>query len=355
MTIGCQRKNLRFNGFYHVPITSFDEEQRRRLLNGIIRWHGKVPVAPEVYTTLGARQATDMSEQYTRLWLKLLEAAGEAPAATGALSHGDRLGPFKIVERMETGGQANVYKARVVDPTVSDVALPPGAEEVALKEFILSSVDSSARYLSSADFENECMLLSRFNCSANIIRLYDVMVENQRAYLVLEYVKGESVRRLVERRGPLSYADAIRIALGELHAQSFVHRDVSPENIVVNLPSTIKLLDFSLAVRVGPPTEQVVGKQAYLSPEQFRGEIDPRNDIYALGGTLYFMLTGQEPEAIQQQRLLAALPDAPPAIAEIIARCTELEAKDRYKNVAELRQALSAARQALAVDDWLCD
>ena len=347
LTLGRQPRRTGYRRPLHIPLAAFSPEQRQQLLNGILRWKGDVKVAPEVYTALGARAAAHIDDRYTKLWLKLLEASGgAADNCADVLSVGEDVGPFQVTERLETGGQANVYRAAVIDAHCEDCQVPTGVEEVVLKEFILSGVDASARILSGADFENECLLLSRFK-SPNIVRLYDMFVQERRAYLVLESIDGTSVRRIVDRDGALSAPQAINIAIGicdalhELHTQStpLVHRDVSPENI---LCPDIKLIDFSLTVPASTElTEQVVGKQSYISPGQFRGEIDPRNDIYALGATMFFMLTAEEPEPICQQDLAAALKENPaPQLDRIVARCTALDADSRYQSVSELREDL---------------
>src|SRR6185295_5237035 len=142
---------------------------------------------------------------------------------------------------------------------------------------------------------------------SNIGQYYDIFVEYHRCYLVLEHINGKSLRAIVEESGPLGESQVVNLAkqMGEilqhLHGQSppVVHRDFTPENLILDQDGTLKLIDFNVAQELEESaTRTIVGKHSYLPPEQFRGKACPQSDIYALGATLYFLLTGEEPEPI---------------------------------------------------------
>lgn len=204
-----------------------------------------------------------------------------------------------IIEKaLSYGGSAAIYLAR-----------RQNGKPVVLKEFVVpESLDNQAREKALAMFKKEAALLSKLN-HPEIARIYDHFVEDGRHYMTLQYIQGEDLRRLVARRGPISerrVACWLRQILGilkYLEAQSppVVHRDLTPENIVFRPNGSLALIDFGAANEfIGTATGTVVGKQGYISPEQFRGKAEQKSDIYSLGCTAHFLLTGKEPEALTQ-------------------------------------------------------
>ena len=144
----------------------------------------------------------------------------------------------------------------------------------------------------------------------NIVQAYSVDNDGDRYYIVMEYVDGLDLQRIVEDEGPLDFeraADYIRQAadgLAHAHARKMVHCDIKPSNLLVNQQGVVKILDMGLARLTtegdqagGQPDEQVLGTVDYLAPEQALGgpDFDHRADIYSLGCTLYFLLTGHPP------------------------------------------------------------
>ena len=208
----------------------------------------------------------------------------------------------------------------------------------------------------------------------NIVRAYSIDNEDDRYYLVMEYVEGIDLKRLVEADGPLDCeraVDYIRQAaegLDHAHQKNMIHCDIKPSNLLVNEQGVVKILDLGLARLTsgeepgsGGPDEGVLGSVDYLAPEQAMRSptMDHRADIYALGCTLYFLLTGRPPfpTGSLTARILKHQTDEPADIraeqpevpADLVAICRKMMAKrpeDRYASAAEVCQALDQWRPA---------
>lgn len=155
----------------------------------------------------------------------------------------------------------------------------------------------------------------------------------------MDYASGQSLRDLVSECGPQTYAQTRALleqmaeVLDYLHSQapSVVHQDFTPDNIIVCPDGTIRVIDFSVARQsFSHKTATVVGKQAFIAPEQFRGTPTAQSDLYSLGATIYFVLTGSEPTPISQSELEASA-DNPLAmkLSELVRCLASYEAEDR--------------------------
>lgn len=326
--------------------------ERARLFYAVRNW------APHVQNDLRLQEkllgSSALSEpRYTQIWFDLL-SSGTNRQRNGTLKAGDKLksGNIIVKDRLGTGGQATVYTARL-----------PDGQSCVLKEFVLSSSDSPGALIeSAADFDNEAGLLSRLS-DPKIVKLLDIFTEDRRIYLVLEEAKGDSLRKLVQERGPLEEDTVLKIAvqvcdvLEYLHSQDppLVHRDLSPDNLVLSPEGEIKLIDFSLAAKSSSANFQAetnritrsgcVGKFAYTPPEQFREQIEPQSDIYALGGTLHYLLTGKDPKPLTQSSPKSLNPGISAKMNNIVQKATELEQSCRYESVQWLRMDLEACGQ----------
>jgi tRNA A-37 threonylcarbamoyl transferase component Bud32 len=300
------------------------------------------PQIKEVFSDKGER------ESYTELWLKELNAPPKrdklVPLTSGMLLH-DR--EYRISERIGMGGQASVYLAE---------SLKHGGMPVAIKEFILPVFPDPRVRLSAAQrFQSEAEIISRIR-HPQIVRFLDLFIEDHRAYLVLERVNGRNLKQIVETDGPLDEAGVIQLAvqmcdiLSYLHGQNppIAHRDFTPDNLMLADDGLIKLIDFSVAqASISNVTGSVVGKPEYIAPEQFRGKPTPLSDIYSLGGTLYFLLTGNHPEAISVSKPVTASTE----LANVIAGATALDPVSRYQTPEDMKQALLACGTAGGVID----
>jgi hypothetical protein len=287
---------------------------------------------------------------YTQLWLDAFSNKS-ARRFEGRLAPGHMLrnGCFEIVEFLAAGGQANVYLARVAAPAGSkeNDAVSPSA--VVLKEFILpchAGAELSLRSL--ANIQKELDLMKQLQ-HPGIVRYHDIFVEDHRCYLVLEHIEGRCLRTVVETGGPLPEDQVLKMAvqmaeiLMHLHGQTppVVHRDFSPENLMLAGERDLKLIDFTVAQELEESaTRTIVGKHCFLPPEQFRGKPCPQSDIYAMGATLYYLLTGEEPEPITCSHPMVKLETISAELDSLVAHATELELAQRFQKASDLLKEL---------------
>jgi hypothetical protein len=321
-----------------INLCNLNREQRARLFYAVRRWAPHVQVSKQAEEALlGSAVLTDV--RYTQIWFDLLTSRSRRQQSC-RLNGGETLsrGRFTIERRISCGGQATAYLARREDGTAC-----------VLKEFILSTAENGTVLLeSAAEFEAEATLLSQLK-HPGIVELQEFFAEDGRAYVVLEYVEGQSLRKLVKENGPLPEADAVRIAdevcsiLEYLHGQipPVVHRDITPENIIVQPDGSIKLIDFSLALKMqSRKTTDSCGKHAYTPPEQFREQATPQSDIYSLGATLFFMLTGANPKPLSRSSPASKMESLSDRVNAIVEHATELDLEKRYESVVWMRQDL---------------
>jgi serine/threonine protein kinase len=208
-------------------------------------------------------------------------------------------------------------------------------------------------------FIEEARTLARFQGFPNIIGVMNLFSANGTAYMVMEYLAGETLEAHLERNGGrISYAAALEIlmpvmkALDEVHRQGILHRDVSPDNIFLVKGGPVKLLDFGAArnaMRMRSQTFSVILREGYAPEEQYssKGEQGPWTDVYALAGTMYRALTGQIPTPALERRASGELippsrlgSDIPPEAESVLMRALAVDAADRYRSIDEFRSAL---------------
>ncbi len=193
--------------------------------------------------------------------------------------------------------------------------------------------------------------------SPNVVSLLDYFVEERGAYLVLEHIEGSTLRALVSETGALD-SNLISKLLPQmlgilklLHTNGIVHRDFTPDNLILRPDGLLKLIDFNVAQdESAGTTATIVGKHAYVPPEQFRGKPTTQSDLYALGATMFFLLTGLDPEPISQSSLPEHLKNTNAEIDKLIQICTAIEVAERVTSVDELI-AKSAPKTACDAPD----
>lgn len=276
---------------------------------------------------------------YTQIWLDSLLAPAHREKLL-QLECGATLqnGKYVLDRKLGAGGQGAAYLARRDDGVM-----------VVLKEYILPIyVDAKVKRKSLENFENEAQMLQQLD-SPLIVKLFGFFIEDHRGYLVLEHIDGVSLRDYVGQNGPLPEKDVIGYGilmcdvLTQLHSQNppIVHRDFTPDNIILSGNNSIKVIDFMVAQRNDQSaTGTVVGKHAYLPPEQFRGKATPQSDIYALGCSLFYLLTGDEPEPLSTSHPILVNDTVSGSLDAIVAKATELDLAERYRSAIELKQAL---------------
>lgn len=325
---------LKSGKMHKVKMGSIESvDDREQLLKAIEKWAPNVERDASVIQAL--TPAADHS--YTELWLQALSAPPERerlkPLSANMILQD---GKYKVTRQLGTGGQGQAYLATDSESN----------EGVVLKEFILPVyVDVNVRRAALEQFENEARLLRQID-HPRIVKLIDFFVEDHRTYLVLEHIKGGSLRELVKSKGKLDQAQVRSLALQMCNILSYlhnlnppiIHRDFTPDNLILNYDGTLKLIDFNVAKQVLESTTSgtVVGKHAYLPPEQFRGMPECASDIYAMGATLHFLLTGQDPEPISTSHPKRVDDSISEKLNALVERATALNTAKRYAKVEEL-------------------
>lgn len=262
-------------------------------------------------------------------------------------------GRYKILRLLGEGGMANVYLAE-------DIIL---CKKVAVK-------------LLRLDLQKDPQTIHRFKLEAqstselshpNIVSILDVGSEDQRHYLVMEYVEGIDLEEYIQRNKPLSLNEAIRImdqvlsAIICAHQHGVIHRDLKPQNILMDKMGNIKIVDFGIAVALNKSTmtqtNTAIGSVHYMSPEQARGSITTKqSDIYSLGIILYELIMGQVPfggenaVAVALKHFQEPTPsmrrqniEIPQPLENVVMRATAKDARDRYKSVVEMKKDLDTS------------
>ncbi|MBY0549874.1 MAG: serine/threonine protein kinase [Candidatus Obscuribacterales bacterium] len=313
---------------------------REEILKAIERWAPKVPRDVEVIKALQA--PCDYS--YTDLWLEALSSPPKRdrlePLIEGAQLKSHQ---YSVVRMLGCGGQGTAYLA-------SDVL---AGEEVVLKEFMLPVfVDVNIRRKALGVFEQEARLLKELS-HPQVVRLLDYFVEDHRAYLVLEHIDGMSLSQKVKQDGPLAENEVIALCLQMCEILQYlasrptpvVHRDFTPDNLILNSNGTLKLIDFNVAHQdsTDGTTGTVVGKTAYMPPEQFRGEPSLQSDLYAMGATAYFLLVGQDPVPISCSSPALDGAEVSPELNLVIQKLTEPDLRSRLRKVSDAKAMLESA------------
>lgn len=266
------------------------------------------------------------------------------------------LGKYRLLSHLGSGGMSAVYLAEHVLMR----------RRVAIKVLPAARVDDSS-YLER--FHREAQAVAALD-HRNIVRAYDVDQEGKVHFLVMEYVAGQSLHDLVLKSGTVGYVEAVEYCrqaaegLHHAHRMGMVHRDVKPGNLLLDERGTIKLLDLGLARYFDEGEEhsltikhdeKVLGTADFLSPEQALDshKVDIRSDIYSLGCTLYYLLTGHAPfpEGTLAQRLLAHQtkqpqpirkdrPDIPDALVAILEKMMAKKPEDRYQTTKDAAAAM---------------
>lgn len=266
------------------------------------------------------------------------------------------LGNYRLLSPLEMGGKDSVFLAE-------DVQMRRAA---AIKVVATTHVQDD-RIVDRFIRESQAMAKLRHT---NILRAYSFGYENDQYFLAMEYLQGEDIESTVRNTGPLNCQDALGYidqaaeGLAHAHAQGVIHRDVKPSNLLVAETGVVKLMDLGVARlelgdehRLTKKEGEAIGTTDFMAPEQALDshDVDERADIYSLGCTLYFMLTGQAPfpDSSVAERLIkhqTAEPtpidqfrtDVPPELLEICRRMMAKDPEDRYSSMNEVRSELAA-------------
>ena len=257
---------------------------------------------------------------------------------------------YEVVQYIGQGGMADVFLA--IDTILN--------RHVAIK--ILRS-DQSTDAISILRFEREAQAATTL-AHPNIVEIYDVGEYKNHHYIVMEYVAGKTLKKVIRDRAPLLNLEAVDTmkqltsAVAEAHKRGIIHRDIKPQNVIVKSDGSLKILDFGIATAKGSAqltqANNVMGSVHYLAPELAKGEpASPQSDIYALGIVFYEMLTGDVPFKADQAVQIAlqhmrepmpsvrkANPNVPQSVENIIIRATAKNPRLRYQSCDEMLKDL---------------
>ena len=263
-------------------------------------------------------------------------------------------GRYDIIRTLGTGGMATVYLAHEValDRDVAIKVLPQAF--IRDKQFVNR-------------FRREARLAARLE-HPNIVRIYRIGEEPRLCYFVMSYIPGGTIAERVKTFGPLPVADIVRwgidacAALGYAHEHGVIHRDLKPDNIMLDYDSRAIVMDFGIAHAVEGTnltrSGALIGTPQYMSPDQAMGRsLDARSDIYSFGMVLYKMIAGKLPFKSKDPLALMYMhvnktpqspdilnPMTPPWLRDIILTCLAKRPEDRFSSAFELRDALIAGK-----------
>lgn len=272
------------------------------------------------------------------------------------LRNANRIGRYEVAAQAGEGTSGIVYRA--FDPALD--------REVAIKLARLESLDDDAIAHVAAEFCHEAKIAGKF-AHENIVTIYDIVNEGRLIYLVMEFVPGRSLDDYMQATGRLDLAEALMITykacvgLAYIHYNGVIHRDIKPGNIMYHpAHRTVKLMDFSVAHSIEQPPPRDTGTIAYMAPEHFdpARRISQLTDIFALGSTLYRLLSGQYPfsrehtafQILHQdpEPIRALRPDIPEAVAKLIERAMAKSDADRFRSAAQFAHEVErVCRQTL--------
>jgi serine/threonine-protein kinase len=263
---------------------------------------------------------------------------------------GQNIGKYRVADRVGRGGMGTVYRA--VDETLH--------REVAIKVLNAELNDPEL----ARRFRAEAVTVARLN-HPGIATIYELFQHEGQWLMVMEFVRGETFERMVERMGPISPQRAAEMcmqalaALAHAHSMGVVHRDLKPANLMITETGSVKIMDFGIARVAG--TEHLtsagymMGTPAYMAPEQVLGqEIDARADLYAMGVVFYRLVTkalpfkGDTPFALAQSQVneppmpVGTLrPDLPPWVDQVIVRSLAKNPAERFQSAVEFHEGLA--------------
>jgi serine/threonine protein kinase len=258
---------------------------------------------------------------------------------------------YKIMGVLGGGGMGTVYQAR-------DLNFPDTKRLVAVKEMLNPSQDANLRQSAIKVFQREANILATLSHPA-IPRVYDFFDQNDRAYLVMEYINGSDLEMLINKTKELPIDKVLEWAidlcdvLGYLHShqpESIIFRDMKPANIMIDSLGKVRLIDFGIAkIFVSGVKHTMIGTEGYSAPEQYKGDVTPLSDIYSLGATLHHLLTRKDPRleppfSFNERPIKEFNPKIPKGFIEAVEKALAFEPKSRWQTCEEMKDSLNRVR-----------
>lgn len=339
-----------FKGGAHAPlrVDGFQREDIEKILLALQAYAPGTPIVPnteQMKYSDGIGKTQSIPLTFTRIWQEELSSRFGSTIFV-PLEPNSQLqnGRITIVGQIAFGGLSAVYLAKLDGQklvVVKEAVVPANADQDS-KDKALEMFNKEAKFLVTLDHPRIAHVLDHF-------------MDNGRNYLLLEYIDGKDLRTYVKENGPVPeqvvarWTVQIAELLSYLHEQDppIIHRDLTPDNLVLAKDGSVSLIDFGAAnAFMGTATGTLVGKQSYISPEQFRGKAIPESDLYSLGCTLHYLLTGKDPEALDVSHPATTKDSVTKAMDEFVAALTQQEAEDRLKPA---KQVLESAKSLIVI------
>lgn len=282
--------------------------------------------------------------------------------ATTSLRADDVLhGRYRILGVLGSGGMGTVYQAR-------DLNFQEVKKLVAVKEMLSGAADPTLKATMIKTFRREANILATLNHPA-IPKIFDFFDENDRAYLVMEYINGSDLELLMQKTKELPNDKIVEWAidlcdvLDYLHNQrpdAIVFRDMKPSNVMIDSLGRVRLIDFGIAKALasmeatGVVRHTMIGTEGYSAPEQYKGDVSARSDIYSLGATLHHLLTRKDPRldapfTFHERPIANFNAKVPQGLITIVEKALAYSPGDRYATCAEMKVDLEKLRGRVVV------
>jgi tRNA A-37 threonylcarbamoyl transferase component Bud32 len=310
------------------------DAEREALMKALSAEAINAEIEPSVFDSLMPKRELS----FTELWLSALTSAPNRerllPLTDGTLLDNR----YRIIKKLGAGGQGTVYLSEDQETK----------SEIVLKETILPVfADNISRKQTIEDFHKEAFALESVK-HPNIVKFLGSFVCDHRAYLILEYIEGQTLKSKIENDGPCSPAQAVGFGkqmceiLSALHRLSppLIHRDFTPDNLIIKENGQLVLLDFAVAVAGGRASAEVAGKASYMAPEQFKGVPTVQSDLYSAGCTVHFCLTAENPDPITECHPILVNGDVTRNLNDVVAHATKYDAALRFRDANEFKVAL---------------
>jgi len=351
---GTSHTMLRFyfksGGNFNIPLKRLSDLDLEKLMLSLARYADPLTLNQDVAAlqksvlTVGA---DNQKLSFTRFWQdEFQNSFAETNFVPLERGHQLQAGLLTVVLPLSTAGAGAVY-----------LCTDKNDKQYVLKELSIACLpDESAKNKHLELFQRESQILARLD-HPQIVKVRDSFVEGQRQYILLDFVPGLTLRQLVRLRGPLDQALVVVLVsqvaeiLLYLHefSEPIIHRDLTPDNLLLNEKnSRITLIDFGAANEVAlQANSTVIGKQCYIAPEQLRGAACVQSDLFALGATIFFLLTGEDPEPISTSYPSKINDKISSAMNALVANLTATDVERRPQSARLVLDLLEVVRSAI--------
>ena len=300
---------------------------------------------------------------------------GDGPKEPCCLTQGTEIGNRYIIGQcVDMGGFGIIYKAwdKKLEAVMAIKEYYPGGLVNRVPggvDVILTAAKREREFIyGKTRFLEEARNMAKFNTHKNIVNVFDYFEANNTAYIVMEYLDGKNLKTILrEQNVPMPYERCISIiqdvcdALKAIHSEHILHRDISPDNIIICKDGTVKLIDFGAArFSVNSETQMtIILKPGFAPPEQYDkvNRQGPWTDVYALGATMYYALTLQKPDESTSRKVADTLkppceiePQVPEYVSGAIMKSMALEPLYRFQTVGEFEKALLNPRKIESIE-----